>query len=126
MRTVKGSLIAAIILIAGTAAGTGTASAHAFPVRETPPPGAVLKTAPTAVVIAFTEAVNAHFSGISVKGPFGMRVDDGQTVRDPRNHKVLSVGIDVRLKAGKYRVTWHALATDGHRTQGSYDFVVAP
>ncbi len=30
------------------------------------------------------------------------------------------------LPPGTYKVTWHALSTDGHRTQGSYEFTEAP
>ncbi len=122
MRITKASLAAACLLIAGT----GTALAHAFPVREIPPAGAVLKTAPASVVIVLSEAVNAHFSGISVTTARGERVDDGHSARRPDDDKLLSVRIEGPLKAGKYTVAWHALAADGHRTQGSYDFVVAP
>ena len=30
------------------------------------------------------------------------------------------------LKQGSYRVTWHALSVDAHRTNGTYTFRVAP
>lgn len=119
---------AAILLaggVVGTIIGPGSAFAHAFPVREIPRPGAVLAAAPPRVVIMFTEDVNARFSGITVRANGGARVDNGDPVRDRRDHKILSVGFRHPLAPGTYVVRWHALAMDGHRTQGHYDFAVS-
>jgi methionine-rich copper-binding protein CopC len=30
------------------------------------------------------------------------------------------------LAPGTYKVTWHAVSVDTHRTQGSYEFTVKP
>jgi methionine-rich copper-binding protein CopC len=30
------------------------------------------------------------------------------------------------LKPGRYRVTWHAVSVDTHRTEGKYNFLVVP
>lgn len=99
------------------------ASAHAYPVLETPKSGAILAVAPSVVSITFTEDVNAHFSGIVVTNQSGQRVDDGDILRNANDRKILSVGIKKGdLPAGVYKVIWHALSSDGHRTQGSYEF----
>ncbi|MDA8251313.1 MAG: copper resistance protein CopC [Rhodospirillales bacterium] len=111
--------------ILGASLGPGSTFAHAFPAREMPRPGAVLAAAPPRVVIMFTEDVNARFSGITVRTSSGARVDNGDPVRDRRDHKVLSVGFRQPLAPGTYVVRWHALAMDGHRTQGHYDFAVS-
>ena len=119
---------AAILLaggIVGAMIGPGKAFAHAFPVREMPRPGAVLATAPPRVVITFTEDVNARFSGITVQTSGGARVDNRDPVLDRRDHKVLSIGLRRPITPGTYVVRWHALAMDGHRTQGHYDFTVS-
>ena len=119
---------AAILLaggVVGTIIGPGSAFAHAFPVREMPRPGAVLAAAPPRVVMTFTEDVNARFSGITVRTSGGARADNGDPVRDRRDHKILSVGFRQPLRPGTYVVRWHALAMDGHRTQGHYDFTVS-
>ena len=119
---------AAILLVGGIVGamiGPGNAFAHAFPVREMPRPGAVLATAPPRVVITFTEDVNARFSGITVRTSGGARVDNRDPVRDRRDHKVLSIGVRRPITPGTYVVQWHALAMDGHRTQGHYDFTVS-
>ena len=119
---------AAILLaggIVGGMIGPGKAFAHAFPVREMPRPGAVLATAPPRVVITFTEDVNARFSGITVRTSGGARVDNRDPVRDRRDHKVLSIGLRRPITPGTYVVRWHALAMDGHRTEGHYDLTVS-
>ena len=101
---------------------TGSAYAHAYPVNENPPANAMLKAPPKIVSITLTEGVNAHFSGIIVTDANGQRVDNGVVVRDSKNHKILSVGIKIPLAPSVYKVIWHALSEDGHRTQGSYQF----
>ena len=121
-------LIAVVLAVAGmfgTVLGSRAAFAHAFPVREVPGPGAVLTVAPQAVVISFTESVNARFSGITVRAVHGASVDDGMSKRDRHDHKVLTVRLKPPLQPGVYVVRWHALAMDGHRTAGGYKFTVS-
>ena len=136
VRSVSGSnrpgsprwLIGVILISAGafgTTVGLRAAFAHAFPVREVPGPGAVLVAAPRAVVIAFTESVNARFSGITVQAAHGGSVDDGRSERDGHDHKVLTVKLKQSLRPGVYVVRWRALAMDGHRTAGRYEFTVS-
>ncbi|MEE3502929.1 copper resistance protein CopC [Acidiphilium acidophilum] len=44
----------------------------------------------------------------------------------PGNAKTLIVHLLKSRRAGRYTVLWHALASDGHRTEGRYSFQVAP
>jgi len=99
--------------------------AHAFPRSSMPPVGATLKTAPEAVVITFTEALEPRFSSIQVTDASGARVDTGDlhTV-DGDAHRV-AVGLKT-LAAGTYKVTWHATSVDTHKTEGSFTFTIAP
>jgi copper resistance protein C len=101
------------------------ALAHAFPQTEEPPDGATVIAAPTTVSITFSESVDAHFSGIIVEDAQGRRADDGGTKPDPNNSRRLGVGLKQPVASGSYKVIWHALSADGHRTQGSYHFTVA-
>jgi methionine-rich copper-binding protein CopC len=39
---------------------------------------------------------------------------------------MLVVPLAQTLTAGTYTVAWHTLSTDGHKTQGSYRFIVEP
>jgi methionine-rich copper-binding protein CopC len=105
---------------------SGTALAHAVPKAEAPAAGTTLRAAPVEVSITFSETVDPHFSEIIVRNADGQHIDDGTTRPDPRNAARLSVGLKQPLAAGAYTVLWHVLAADGHRTQGSYGFTVAP
>ena len=119
MRIFSLPILAAIMSIFLTKA----ASAHAYPTQEIPKSGAVLVVPPAIVSITFTEEIDAHFSRIIVTNQSGQRVDDGEIQRDTGNRKILSVGMKKGdLPKGVYKVIWHALSTDGHRTQGSYKF----
>ncbi|MCW8308038.1 copper resistance protein CopC [Acidiphilium sp. PA] len=102
-----------------------SALAHAYPANENPPSGAVLKQLPAALSIAFTETINRHFSGIVVKGPNGRQVSFGAAMLAPGNAKTLIVHLRKSHRTGRYTVLWHALASDGHRTHGSYGFELA-
>ncbi len=39
---------------------------------------------------------------------------------------MLVVPVIGALETGTYKVDWHALATDGHKTDGSYTFTIKP
>lgn len=105
--------------------GCNMALAHAFPQTEEPPDGATVTAAPTTVSITFSESVDARFSGIIVEDARGRRTDDGGAKPDPNNSRRLGVGLKQPVASGSYKVIWHALSADGHRTQGSYHFTVA-
>lgn len=99
---------------------TGPASAHAFLEHSNPGAGAVLTAAPKILTLDFTEELEPSFSTA--------------TVSDASGHPVTSAAADISgtrisltlpdLKPGKYRVTWHAVSVDTHRTQGSFAFTV--
>ena len=115
-------LLAAVLSLAGTGAALG----HADLASADPAAGATVKTAPTAISITFTEAVEPKFSSIEVLDAAGTRVDDGKAQTAPGNEKLLSVGLKP-LAPGTYKVIWHATAADdSHKTKGSYEFTVKP
>jgi copper resistance protein C len=84
--------------------------------------GSAVMQAPGQVVINFTESVEPLFSSIVVRNAAGLRVDSGDIRLDGRDTH-LAVGLQP-LSPGEYKVTWHATATDTHKTEGSYDFTV--
>ncbi|WP_419729475.1 copper resistance CopC family protein [Lichenicola sp.] len=114
------SMLCAVVIIAAPLA----ASAHAFPTTATPAVGSTIRTAPTEVLINFTEAVEPKFSRITVTDAQGARVDDGQ-VHLQQGDTHLAVGLKP-LAPGRYEVSWHVTATDTHHTQGTFAFTVAP
>jgi copper resistance protein C len=105
--------------------GSGCASAHAHLDHASPAVGGAVATAPKEVVLWFTEALEPAFSGIVVQDANGAAVQDGAATIDAGN----TAGLHVALKAlqpGTYKVIWHALSVDTHRTQGDFTFTVGP
>jgi copper resistance protein C len=108
------------VLLAGLAV---PAWAHSFPRTEIPPAGSTVNTAPAAVTINFTEALEPAFSSLQVLNASGRRVDKNDAHLAPGDAKQYSVDVQ-SLPPGKYRVVWHATSVDTHKTQGSYTFTV--
>ena len=113
----------ASILILGS---VSMASAHAHLKTAMPAADSTVATAPSELRLGFTEGVNLKFTGVSVKGPAGTPVSTGAASLTPGDDKVLVVPVSGPLAPGTYKVDWHALATDGHKTDGSYGFTVKP
>lgn len=101
----------------------GAAQAHAFLARSDPAGATV--PGPKQVAIWYTEEVEPTFSHIEVTNAAGHRVDMGDTHIDRANRKLLHVALK-KLSPGRYKVTWHVVSMDTHRTQGSFNFTVAP
>ena len=76
--------------------------------------------------ITFTEGVEPKFSSIVVTGPGGKRVDQGEPHLVGGDSKQLAVGLGSGLAPGAYTVAWHATSVDSHKTDGSFQFTVAP
>jgi copper resistance protein C len=107
-----------------TLAASQLAHAHAFPTHEVPSAGAVVPAgAKVAVAIDFDDQLEPAFSSIVVADGKGKAVTEGKSEVDPTNRKRMSVALN-SLMPGGYAVAWTAVATDGHRTQGHYMFMV--
>ncbi|MFL5333380.1 MAG: copper resistance protein CopC [Geminicoccaceae bacterium] len=116
-------LVLLIAALAATAALPSFGSAHAFLKTAMPPVGGSLQTAPTQVIIEYSEGVEPRFSTIEVQNASGARVDTGQVRTAAGNDKRLMVGLKA-LQPGSYKVTWRVTSTDTHKTEGSYSFTV--
>ncbi len=99
------------------------AHAHAYPTHQSPGAGATVSPAPQQVNIDFNEGVEPAFSAITVTNAQGQAVSDGKATVDPSARHRLSVALK-SLTPGVYTVSWVAVATDSHRTQGHYAFTV--
>ena len=115
---------AALLCIAAVTAAPAAAFAHAFLKTATPAVGSTITTMPAEVRIDFTEGVEPSFSTIKVTDAHGAQVDNG-TAHLEAGDTHLTVGLKP-LAPGRYTVSWHAIATDTHRTQGTFSFTVAP
>ena len=100
-------------------------SAHAFLERSDPPVGGKVHSAPAAVRIWFTEAIEPRFSSIQVFDATGKQVDKKDTHSDRSNRSVLAVSLP-RLGPGTYKVVWRVVSVDTHRTNGDFTFQILP
>ena len=99
------------------------AMAHAFLDRAEPRVGSVVPAAPKEVKIWFTQEPEHAFSSIQVFDANGKQIDKADTRTDPNDDKVLIVSLP-DVGPGTYRVVWHVLSIDAHRTQGEFKFTV--
>lgn len=100
-------------------------SAHAFLEHSDPSVGSKVHSAPAAVRIWFTEAIEPRFSSIQVFDATGKQVDKKDAHLDPSNRSVLQVSLP-RLGPGSYKVIWRIVSVDTHRTNGDFTFQILP
>jgi methionine-rich copper-binding protein CopC len=104
---------------------TGYAEAHAKLKQASPAADSTVRTAPAEVIITFTEALEPKFSRIEVQDSQGARVDQGNAQTVPGEPTRLAIALKP-LTAGVYQVTWRIVSVDTHRSEGSFQFIVAP
>ncbi|WP_248915211.1 copper homeostasis periplasmic binding protein CopC [Pseudomonas moorei] len=113
--------ITAVALIASLAS-ISNAFAHAHLKSEMPAADSSV-TAPKELRLNFSEGVEAKFTQVTV-------TDDGQPVAikgiatDPNDKKLLIVTPEQPLKPGTYKVEWHAVSVDTHKSEGNYTFKI--
>jgi copper resistance protein C len=99
---------------------TSAAYAHAMLERAEPRVGNKVASPPREVTLWFTQKLETAFSTITVTNAAGERVDSGKT-------RVSGNQMSIAIRgggAGTYRVNWHVLSVDTHRTDGSFTFQV--
>jgi len=112
-----------IIALSATIALTAPASAHAFLDHAEPPVGSTMQEPPRQLSLWFTEDLEPAFSGVTVTDAKGHAVTAGKAQVDPHNRRLMHVPLKA-LGPGSYRVNWHVLSVDTHRTQGNYSLTV--
>ena len=114
-----------ILTIAAALGLSGAAFAHAHLRTAVPAVGSTVRAAPAEVALSFTEGLEPRFSAIEVRDEDGARVDAGEAHLARGDDKRFSVGLK-KLMPGAYTVTWHATSVDTHKTEGNFQFTVAP
>lgn len=99
----------------------GQALAHAHLVASFPAANATTAS-PKTIVLHFSEAPMAKFSGVTVSTATGTMV--ATAPRPAAGTKTIAVTPKVILKPGAYTVKWHAVTADTHRSQGAFLFSV--
>jgi copper resistance protein C len=96
------------------------AEAHAFLDHADPKVGSTVSESPLQVRVWMTENLEPAFSKLQVFDPKGNEVDKKDT---KVNGATMAVSLP-KLPAGKYHVSWLAVAIDTHKTSGSFDFTI--
>jgi copper resistance protein C len=110
-------------LFATSLAGAPAASAHAFLDHAIPAVGSTVATAPREIRLLFTEAVEPHFSAVTLAAAGGKAVATGAAAQDPHDKAELVLHLPA-LGPGRYTVAWHVVSVDTHRTQGHFTFTI--
>ena len=104
-------------------AATTGAFAHTFLDQAAPPVGGTVPVSPKEIRLTFSEGVEPHFSGIELAAGDGRTITTDPAVVDPGDRKQLVLTVPL-LTPGRYRVRWHVVSVDTHRTEGEFTFVV--
>jgi methionine-rich copper-binding protein CopC len=115
-------IVLAFVLAAAQALTASAASAHAMLEHALPAAGTTLAKSPGTLTLQFSENLEPAFSSIAVTDDAGRSVTAGASSAGGSR---MSVPL-MPLRPGRYRVVWHALSLDTHRTQGSYTFTIGP
>jgi methionine-rich copper-binding protein CopC len=105
--------------------GAPAANAHAFLDHAEPAVGSSVSTAPAAITLWFTQDLEPAFSAVEVTDQSGNRMDGGDAALAPGDATRLQATLK-RLQPGTYKVNWHVVSVDTHRTEGEFSFTVAP
>jgi methionine-rich copper-binding protein CopC len=100
-----------------------SAGAHAHLNRASPAAGSVVTEQPSEVRMWFSEALEPRFSKAELVSATGSVVATGGTNPADRKQLVVPVG---ELKPGVYKILWHAISADTHRTDGDFSFEIKP
>jgi methionine-rich copper-binding protein CopC len=111
---------AGVLLLPGT---NPSAFAHAELRRALPAPGSTVSTAPTEVLVTFSEPLEAAFSSVVVRDAGEKRVDKADAHLDARDRTTMRVSLQP-LTEGTYIVAWRAVTADTHRIEGTFTFRV--
>lgn len=103
---------------------TPRVEAHAFLDHSKPKVGSAVKTSPKEVKLWFTEKLEPKFSNVQVFDKNDKQVDKKDKHVDTKDPTLLIVSLPKHLAPGEYKVVWHVVSVDAHRTQGHFKFTV--
>jgi copper resistance protein C len=98
-----------------------TALAHAFLDHAVPAVGGTVSVAPPELRLFFTQELEPSVSGLTLSGDDGRAIATGAASVDPVNRAEMVLKLPP-LAPGHYRVNWHVVSVDTHRTEGSFGF----
>ena len=113
------------IALLATGFSAVAAFAHAFLDHAVPAVGSTVTTAPKEVQIFYTQAIEPAFSAATLSGSDGQTIATGPATIDPQNPMELVLKLPP-LAPGHYKVRWHVVSVDTHRTEGAFSFDIQP
>lgn len=113
--------VVALVALALTLVGAGSALAHTTVKSTSPKNGATVARSLSSVRVLFNGQIRRGTIKV-VRAANGQKVSSGSGGRDPRNVKRLTVSLKNGLARGKYNVSWSMVAADGHNQRGSFWF----
>ena len=117
------ALIAAFFALAAASAAR-EAQAHAHLKKAVPAAGGTVTEPPREIRLTFSEGVEPRLSGLALADAQGKKAATGKAAADPKDPAVLVVPVTGTLASGSYKVAWHAVAVDSHKTSGSFGFTL--
>jgi copper transport protein len=117
-----GMIAAAAGLVMALSLGSSPADAHALPVSSEPGDGAQLDSAPSELVISFTEPPELSVSRVDLFDAAGETHPVGELTTVPGDSRSLLIPVEP-LPEGAYTVSWRVVSkVDGHPTAGAFAF----
>ncbi|AXI78705.1 copper resistance protein CopC [Peterkaempfera bronchialis] len=104
--------------------GAGTASAHAALISTDPGQDAVVATAPSRIVLTFSEGVTLSDDSLQVYDPAGKQVEQGPPGHVDGKGSTAAVQLRGGLAQGTYTVSWRAVSEDSHPVSGAFTFSI--
>ncbi|WP_327320792.1 copper resistance CopC/CopD family protein [Streptomyces sp. NBC_01235] len=104
--------------------GGGPASAHAALRSSDPADGSVVKTAPDAITLTFTESVGLLDDSFRVFDPDNQRVKSGRTGHADGRADTARITLPDKLGTGTFTVAWRVVSADSHPIAGAFTFSV--
>ncbi|CCM79304.1 copper homeostasis periplasmic binding protein CopC [Rhizobium mesoamericanum] len=103
----------------------GQAFAHAHLAKSVPADKATVAISPAELDLHFSEELDLKFSGVEITASDNASVKTGDAMLMDEG-KTMIVPLPEKLDPGAYKVEWHVLSKDGHKTTGAYGFRVKP
>ena len=119
----KKALTSFALLISVASATIVFAHAH---LQSEEPAADSTTAAPKDLRLNFSEGVEDKFTKVSLTTNSGKTVIVNSVATDPVDKKVLIVTPATPIAAGEYKVEWHAVSVDTHKSEGAYSFKVSP
>lgn len=110
------------VALLGSLLAASSVFAHAHLKEQTPAADSTV-TAPSELRLVFSEGVEATFTKVTISKD-GTNVPVKSLATEGSDKKTLIVTPTAPLAAGAYKVEWHAVSVDTHKSEGAYSFRV--